>query len=54
MPDYDFKALNDKEFEIFCVDLLSEVEKHRFERFKPGKDLGIDGRYFKERNSVGG
>lgn len=46
MPDYDFKALNDKEFEIFCVDLLSEVEKHRFERFKPGKDLGIDGRYF--------
>lgn len=50
MPDYDFKALNDKEFEIFCIDLLSEVEKHRFERFKPGKDLGVDGRYFTNAN----
>ena len=46
MSDYDFASLNDKEFEIFCVDLLSEVYKNRFERFKPGRDAGIDGRFF--------
>jgi adenylate kinase family enzyme len=46
MTDYDFKSLNDKEFEIFCADLLSEVENIRFERFKAGKDEGVDGRFF--------
>lgn len=46
MSDYDFKSLNDKEFEIFCIDLLSEAYNNRFERFKPGKDAGVDGRYF--------
>lgn len=53
MSDYDFKTLNDKEFEIFCADLLGEVEGHRFERFKAGKDSGIDGRFFaNERKEV--
>ncbi|WNB75158.1 nSTAND3 domain-containing NTPase [Methylomonas koyamae] len=46
MSDYDFKPLNDKEFEVLCVDILSEVHGHRFERFKAGKDAGVDGRYF--------
>jgi adenylate kinase family enzyme len=46
MSDYDFKTLNDKEFEIICADLLGEVLGRRFERFKAGKDAGIDGRYF--------
>lgn len=46
MSDYDFSSLNDKEFEIFCVDLLSETYNNRFERFKPGKDAGVDGRFF--------
>lgn len=46
MADYDFSSLNDKEFEIFCVDLLSETYNNRFERFKPGKDAGVDGRFF--------
>ena len=46
VSDYDFNSLNDKEFEIFCVDLLSEVYGNRFERFKPGKDAGVDGRFF--------
>ncbi len=46
MNDYDFTMLNDKEFESFTVDLLSKVEGKRIERFKPGKDLGVDGRYF--------
>src|ERR1051325_206674 len=46
MLDYDFAKLNDKEFEAFCVDLVSEHFGHRFERFKAGKDAGVDGRYF--------
>lgn len=46
MTDYDFKSLNDKEFEALCTDLLGVKEGVRFERFKPGKDSGVDGRFF--------
>lgn len=46
MHDYDFKSLNDKEFETLCIDLLSETYESRFERFKAGKDQGVDGRFF--------
>lgn len=46
MSDYDFKTLNDKEFEIICADLLGQVKGRRFERFKAGRDAGVDGRYF--------
>lgn len=46
MSDYDFKPLNDKEFEILCADLIGEVEGTRIERFKAGRDAGVDGRYF--------
>ena len=46
MSDYDFKTLNDKEFEIFCIDILGKRDGVRYERFKPGKDGGVDGRYF--------
>lgn len=46
MSDYDFKPLNDKEFEILCADLLGEAEGRHFERFKAGKDAGVDGRFF--------
>jgi len=49
MTDYDFKSLNDKEFEILCADLLGEVQERRFERFKAGKDAGVDGRYFTDQ-----
>jgi adenylate kinase family enzyme len=52
MSDYDFKSLTDKDFEVFCADLLGDVEGSRFERFKPGKDSGIDGRYFKDSKEV--
>lgn len=51
MPDYDFKTLNDKEFEVLCTDLLSRAAGRRFERFKPGKDAGVDGRYFGDGGS---
>jgi hypothetical protein len=43
---YDFKTLNDKEFEILVSDLLSQHLAIRVERFRPGKDKGIDGRFF--------
>lgn len=46
MLDYDFAKLNDKEFEAFSIALLSEELGMRLERFKPGKDEGVDGRYF--------
>jgi hypothetical protein len=46
MNIYDFRTLNDKEFESLVVDLLSAEFKVRIERFKPGKDLGVDGRWF--------
>lgn len=46
MNDYDFSRLNDKEFEVLCTDLIGASESVRFERFKPGRDQGVDGRYF--------
>src|SRR5437763_451175 len=52
MSDYDFSSLNDKEFESLVVDLLSEEEGKRFERFKPGRDKGVDGRYFSPSTSL--
>ena len=43
---YDFSQLNDKEFEVLVADLLSIYFETRIERFKSGKDRGIDGRFF--------
>lgn len=46
--DYDFSQLNDKEFEILTVDLLSAIYETQIERFKPGRDEGVDGRFFSD------
>ncbi|MFM0208865.1 restriction endonuclease [Paraburkholderia sediminicola] len=46
VSQYDFKTLNDKEFESLCTDLLGAVIGKRFERFKSGRDAGVDGRFF--------
>lgn len=46
MTNYDFLSLNDKDFEVLVADLLTAEHGTRFERFKAGKDGGIDGRYF--------
>jgi GTPase SAR1 family protein len=46
MPDYDFSSLNDKEFESLSNDILSSYLSVRIERFKSGKDGGVDGRFF--------
>ncbi len=49
--NYDFSQLNDKEFERLSIDLLSSYLKTRIERFKPGKDEGVDGRFFVDEQS---
>ncbi|MCE1610741.1 restriction endonuclease [Enterobacter ludwigii] len=46
MTNYDFRALNNEEFERLATDLLSKRENLLIERFKPGKDGGIDGRFY--------
>ncbi|HEY0915724.1 MAG TPA: restriction endonuclease, partial [Solimonas sp.] len=46
MNSYNFSALNDKEFEALSVDLISQLVGTRVERFKAGRDEGIDGRFF--------
>lgn len=46
MSSYDFLSLDDKEFEQLALQLLGAQEGIVYERFKPGKDGGIDGRYF--------
>lgn len=51
MIDYDFSTLNDKEFENLSIDLISKDKNKRFERFKAGKDGGIDGRFYHNDNS---
>lgn len=52
MNDYDFRQLSDKEFEVFCCDLLGREMTNRFERFKPGRDGGVDGRYFRGSDEI--
>jgi hypothetical protein len=34
-----------------ATDLLSKRDGQKYERFKPGKDAGVDGRYFKPDSS---
>lgn len=46
MKEYDFRALNDKEFERLTIDLLSQREGLPIERYKPGRDGGIDGCFY--------
>lgn len=46
MSDYDFSSLNDKEFEDLSADLLTCHLGARVERFKSGRDGGVDGRFF--------
>ena len=50
--DYDFSQLNDKEFETLSTDLLSIAYETRIERFKPGRDSGVDGRFFTNNKEI--
>lgn len=51
MKDYDFSTLNDKEFEILCLDLLNNKYDLNLQAFKVGKDKGIDLRYSSKSNN---
>lgn len=51
MIEYNFSTLNDKEFENLSIDLISKDKDKRFERFKAGKDGGIDGRFYHDNGS---
>ena len=51
MSNYRFDPLNDREFEELCCDILSRYLDVRIELFKPGKDSGIDGRFFSSGNT---
>lgn len=52
MNEYDFKNLNPNEFEVLSNDLLSKALSVKIERFKPGRDLGVDGRFFTPSNET--
>lgn len=42
MNKYDFKSLNDKDLEELVADLLSRDSGSHFQKFKSGKDRGVD------------
>lgn len=46
MISYELSRLNDKEFEALAAHIVQEKVGRRVERFKPGKDQGVDGRFF--------
>lgn len=46
MNNFDLCKLNDKEFEALAVDIVATDLGRRVERFKAGRDLGVDGRFF--------
>tara|TARA_R110001583_G_scaffold183103_1_gene341641 strand:- start:635 stop:2935 length:2301 start_codon:yes stop_codon:yes gene_type:complete len=46
MNNYDFGTLSDNDFENLTIDIMSRHFNTHIERFKPGKDQGIDGRFF--------
>lgn len=39
---YNLKNLNDYEYEVLCLDVMSKILKKKFYRFARGKDGGID------------
>ncbi|KZN12588.1 restriction endonuclease [Marinomonas sp. TW1] len=49
---YDFSQLTGNEFESLCNDLISKREDIFIERFKDGKDGGIDGRFHEADKST--
>ncbi|MEQ9743256.1 hypothetical protein ABRQ05_02985 [Pectobacterium actinidiae] len=53
MNSYDFSRLNDKDFEDLVIDLITaENPNTHIERFMPGRDSGMDGRFYMGSNNV--
>ena len=46
MSEYNFSKLSPRDFESLSQDILSNLEKKRVERFRSGRDGGIDGRFY--------
>ncbi|TRX71835.1 restriction endonuclease [Carboxylicivirga sp. M1479] len=44
--EYDFSKLNDREFEALGASVVGKVLNERIETFKPGRDGGVDGRFW--------
>lgn len=51
--DYDFSRLNDREFEALGAAIIENILNVKVEIFKPGKDLGVDGRFWLGDNKEG-
>lgn len=47
-----YSNLSPNDFEILCQDLLSHIYSQRFERFKAGKDSGIDLRLLNHEDKI--
>lgn len=53
MNSYDFSRLNDKDFEDLVIDLITaENPNLHIERFMPGRDSGMDGRFYTGSDNV--
>lgn len=53
MNSYDFSRLNDKDFEDLVIDLINaEMPTVNIERFMPGRDSGMDGRFYMGSNNI--
>ncbi len=44
--EYDFSKLNDREFETLGASIVEKISKKRVEKFKAGRDGGVDGRFW--------
>lgn len=51
--NYDFSKLNDREFEALAASILEKILRKRVEKFKAGKDGGVDGRFWIGKNKEG-
>lgn len=44
--EYDFSKLNNREFEILAASVIAKEHNIKIEIFKPGRDGGVDGRFW--------
>ncbi|MEY8847312.1 restriction endonuclease [Psychroserpens sp. XS_ASV72] len=51
--NYDFSKLNDREFEALGASIIEKILNKRVEKFKAGKDGGVDGRFWIGKNKEG-
>jgi hypothetical protein len=51
--DYDFSKLNDREFESLAASIIEKILNTRVEKFKSGKDSGVDGRFWTSNKKEG-